>query len=66
MMTAGRIDLGLEVLCALPRTGPVSCETIAEVCGCSPRTIHRIEERALAKLRHPDIKAKLKPIMEGE
>jgi len=64
------LDLSLEVLCCIEDRPPLSCEEIAEVCGCSPARIRRIERRALAKLRHPEVRSKLEPLnktkQEGE
>jgi DNA-binding CsgD family transcriptional regulator len=47
------IDLGLAVLSVINAQGggePLTCEAIAEICGCSRGTINAIERRALAKI----------------
>ena len=57
-----RIDLGLAILEAsfMPGTCHTQ-ETIAAFCGCSVRTIHDIERKALGKLRKALKKAGLTP-----
>lgn len=46
------VDLGLAVLSVVNRSGiPLSQGAIADVVGCDKRTIQRVEERALNKVR---------------
>ena len=46
------IDIGLAVLCALVNPDQtLSIRNISDVCCCHPNAIHRIEKRALEKLR---------------
>jgi DNA-directed RNA polymerase sigma subunit (sigma70/sigma32) len=59
------IDLTLAVLCSIKRNRSMSSREIADICGCSHAYIEKIEARALAKLKHPNIKAKLQSIMEN-
>ena len=56
--TAAKIDAGLAALAAdqsagtAPAPGRVSIRDIATRAGVSPKTIHKLEQLALAKLHH--------------
>ena len=49
---SGNIDLGLALVAVLREPGvEITCEDLAAWCDCAPSTIHRIERRALEKIR---------------
>lgn len=48
------IDLGLSLLCLHSSGQVLSCNEIAEVCGCSPQNIQAIQRNALRKLKRKD------------
>ena len=46
------IDIALTALCLHSQPGQtLSCEDIAEVCGCATNNIYEVQKRAMDKLR---------------
>ena len=65
-MTDLDITLGCEVLKAMRKPGEcLSCEVIAEACGCSRNAISLIEHQALHKLRQKGLIRELYAAMFG-